>query len=130
MGQKVSCFAKTHLLTLIPPNMIKTTQACICSIQTSSKGINQIAEDTLAHINFLTINNNDPMVIIQVKASIQQPPRKILQRAAAYDTVRKRTVLPLHETKIEFMMIIKQNKLKLANEGTATRRNPDSTSGI
>ena len=28
--------------------------------------------------------------------------------------------------KIEFMMIIKQKKLKMENEGAATRRNPDS----
>ena len=28
------------------------------------------------------------------------------------------------------MMILKQNKVKLENEDTTTRRNPDSTSGI
>ena len=39
----VDSFAKTHLLPLIPPNMIKKTQAMVASVQTSSKGINQIA---------------------------------------------------------------------------------------
>ena len=32
--------------------------------------------------------------------------------------------------KNEFMMILKQKKVKLANEDTTTRRNPDLTLGI
>ena len=36
----VDSFAKTHLLPLIPPNMIKNTEAVVASVQTSSKGIN------------------------------------------------------------------------------------------
>ena len=39
--------AKTHLTPLSPPNMITNTQACAASTQTSSKGITQIAEDSL-----------------------------------------------------------------------------------
>ena len=70
------------------------------------------------------------MVIIRARGSNLQPPRKILLQAAAYDTVRKRTVFPLQEMKREFIMMVKQKKVKLANEDTTTRRNPDSTSGI
>ena len=50
-------FAKTRLLPLIPPNITTNTQACVASVQTSSKVINQIAEDTLAHIKFKAKSN-------------------------------------------------------------------------
>ena len=43
-------FAKTHLLLLSPPNTITNTQACVAPVQTFSKGINQITDDTLAPI--------------------------------------------------------------------------------
>ena len=85
-------FTKTHLIPLIPPNMITNTHACVASVQTYSKFINQISEDTLAPINLQVSRTNDPMVIIRAKGSTQQPSRKIILRAAAYDTVRKRTV--------------------------------------
>ena len=70
------------------------------------------------------------MVIIQEKGSTQQPSRKILPRESAYDTVQNTTVLPLQDMNREFMMIMNQNKVKMANEDTTTGRNPDSTSGI
>ena len=123
-------FAKCHLLPLSPPNMITNTQVCVSSIQTSSKGTNQIAKDTLAPIKLLTTRTNNLMVIIPAKGSNQQPYRNILLREAAYETVQKRTVLPIQEMKIENMMILKQKRVKLANEDTTTRMNSDSTSGI
>ena len=46
----VDSFAKTRLLPLIPPNMITNTQAIVASVQTSSKGINWIEEDTFSPI--------------------------------------------------------------------------------
>ena len=58
--------------------MITNTQACVASVQISSKGTNQITADTLAPIKLLTKRTNDPMVIIRVKGSIQQQPRNIL----------------------------------------------------
>ena len=121
-------FAKTRLLPLSPPTMIINTQACVDSIQTSSKGINHIVEETIAPIKLLTTRTNNPMVIIQAKGSIQQPFRNIFLWAAAYDTAWNQTFLPLHEMKREFMMILKQKKVKLENEDTTTRRNPDSAS--
>ena len=106
-------FAKTHLLPLSPPNMITNTQACVASLQSSSKGIKQISEDSLAHIQLQVTRTNYPMLIIRVKVSIQQPSRNILLWATAYDTVQKRTVLPLQEMNRENMMILKQKKVKL-----------------
>ena len=88
-------FAKTHVLPLIPPNLITNTQVYVASVQTSSNGINKIAEDTLAPIKLQVTRTNDPMVIIRAKGIIQQPSRKILLLAAVYDTVQKRTFLPL-----------------------------------
>ena len=64
-------FAKTHLLPLIPPNMITNTQAMLASVQTSSKGINCIAGDRVAPSQLQVTRNNDPMVIIRVKGSNQ-----------------------------------------------------------
>ena len=110
--------------------MITNTQACVASIQTSSKVINQIAEDTLSPIKLLTTRTNDPMVIIRAKVSIQKISINTLLWAAAYDTLQNKTVLPLQGMKREFIMIVNQKKVKLANEDTTTRRNPDLTSGI
>ena len=123
-------FAKTNLPPLSPPNMITNTQACVASVQKSSKYLNQIAEDTLEPINFKVTRTNDPMVIIRAKGSTLQPPRNIILQAAVYDTVQKRTVLPLQEMKRETMMILKKKRIKLENEDANTRGNPDSTSGI
>ena len=46
----VDSFAKTHLLPLSPPNIITNTQAMVSSVQTSSKGVNLIAEEKAAPI--------------------------------------------------------------------------------
>ena len=57
-------FAKTQLPPLTPNNTKTNTQVCVAFIKTSSKGINQIAEDTLAPMQLLTTRTNDPMVIL------------------------------------------------------------------
>ena len=57
-------FAKSRLLPLSPPNIITNTQACVASVQTSSKGVNLIAEDTVAPIQLEVTRTNDPMVIV------------------------------------------------------------------
>ena len=126
----VDSFPKTRILPLIPPNMITNTHSMVASVQTSSKGINCIAEDTVSPIQLQVTRTNEPMVIIRAKGSTQQPSRNILLRAAAYDTVRNRTVLPLQDMKRENMMILKKRKVKMSNEDSKTRRNPNSTSGI
>ena len=73
---------------------------------------------------------NDHMVIIRAKVSTQQPQRNIILRAAAYDTVHKRTGLPLQEINRETIMIHQQKKVKLSDKDSNTRSNPNSTSGI
>ena len=60
----VDIFHKTHLLPLSPPNMITNTQAMVAYVQTSSKGINKIAEYTVTPMQLEVIRTNDPMVII------------------------------------------------------------------
>ena len=99
----------------------------VAYVQTSSKGINKIAEYTVTPIQLEVISTNDPMVIIWAKGSTKQPPGNFLLRMAAYKRVQKRTVLSLQEMKREFIMIVKQKKVKLENEDTTTRSNPDST---
>ena len=79
--------------------MITNTQAMVASDQTFSKGINQIAEYTVVHIQLQVTRTNDPMVIIRAKGRTQQPSGNILLQAAAYDIVRNQTVLPLQEMK-------------------------------
>ena len=69
----VDSFAKTHLPPLSPSNMITNTQAMVASVQTSSKGINWITEDTVAPIQLQVTRTNDPMVIIWAKVPTQQP---------------------------------------------------------
>ena len=102
----------------------------VASIQTSSKVINWIAEDTVAPIQLELASTNEPILIIRAKGSTQQPSRNILLQAAAYVTFQKRTVLPLQEIKRETMMIHQKKKVKLADEDSNTRRNLNSTSGI
>ena len=79
--------------------MITNTQAYVASVQNSSKGINWIAEYTLAPIQLQVTRINEPMVIIRANGGTQQPSRNILLRAEAYNTVRKKTVLPLQDMK-------------------------------
>ena len=56
----VESFTNNHLPPLSPPNMITNTQAMVASVQTSSKGINWIAEDTVAPIQLEVTSTNDP----------------------------------------------------------------------
>ena len=57
----VDSFTKTHLLPLSPSNILTNTQAMVASVQTSSKGINWIAEDTVAPILLEVTRTNEPM---------------------------------------------------------------------
>ena len=50
--------------------MIKNTQAMVASVQTSSKGINWIAEDTVAPIQLEVTRTNEPMVITTIARRI------------------------------------------------------------
>ena len=61
----VDNFAKSHLLPLSPPHMITNTQACVASVQTFSKGINHIAEDTLAPIKLQVTRTDETFRLYQ-----------------------------------------------------------------
>ena len=92
-------FSKTQLPSLSPPNMKTNTQACVASIQTYSKGINDIAEDTLSPIQLLKTRTKNHMVTLRAKGSNRKTSRNILLWAVAYNMVQNQTVLPLQETK-------------------------------
>ena len=68
------------------------------------------------------------MVVIQEKGT-QQSLMKIILQAAAYDTVRKRTVISIEYVNKEGMAILNQNKARLENNETSISK-PDSSSGI
>ena len=53
----------------------------------------------------------------------------IILQAAAYDTVRKRTVISIEDVNKEGMAILNQNKVRLENNETSMSK-PDSSSGI
>ena len=95
-------FSKTCLLPLSPTNMITNTQACVASAQTSSKGINNIPEDTISPIKLQVTTTKEPMVTIRAKGITQQKPINILLRVAAYDTLKNRTVLPIQDGERNF----------------------------
>ena len=68
------------------------------------------------------------MVFLQENGS-QQLSRNVVLRAAAYDAVKKKTVIPIQEMKKECMIILLQNKVRLVNDVTSMG-NPDSSLGI
>ena len=68
------------------------------------------------------------MVVLRAKG-MQQSSWDIILQAAAYDTVRKITFIPIQNMKKEFMAILNQKKVILVNDESYTR-NPDSSSGI
>ena len=70
-------FAKTRITPLSPPNTKNNTQACVASIQTSSKEINQIAGDALAPIQLIATSTNDPMVILRSKLVFDNHPETL-----------------------------------------------------
>ena len=93
---------KTKLLNLIPTDLTTNTQAYSISIQVSSgsksEEINKIPRRTLAHIEVQVTGADYTMVVLQGKGG-QQPLRNIVLQAAVYDSLRKRTFIPIQEMK-------------------------------
>ena len=78
------------------------------------------------------IRTTDPMVILREKGWCISA-SNLLIRAAAYDTVRDRTVLPIHQIKTFERYIKMRRMVRLANtpgEDDGSRLNPDYSSGI
>ena len=67
----------------------------------------------------------DPMVVLQEKGT-KQSSGNIILLAAAYENVRKRTVILIQDMKKEFMEIINQKKVRLAIDENSKRK-PDSS---
>ena len=90
--------------------------------------INKISRCTVVSIEVQEIRTDDTMVFHRAK-SCQQSSRNIVPRAAEYDAMRKRTVIPIQEIKKECMMILHKKKEILVND-VISRSNPDYNSVI
>ena len=76
------------------------------------------------------IRTTDPMVILRAK---EGSPRNLLIRAAAYDTVQQRTIIPIQEMKAAEMEMRKRRMVRMSKRGgeeVGRRMNPDSSAGI
>ena len=95
-------FAKAKLLPLSLPNFTRNTQACASSVQVSfrvkAEEIKNISLHIVAPIKLHVTRTDDPMVVLQAKDT-QQSLRNIILQAAAYDDVRKITVVPNQDMK-------------------------------
>ena len=76
------------------------------------------------------IRTTDPMVVLRAKGGSS---RNLLIRAASYDTVQQRTILPIQEMKAAEMEMRKRRMVRMPNRGgeeEGRRMNPDSSDGI
>ena len=76
------------------------------------------------------ISTTDPMVILRAKG---RSSRNLLIRAAAYDTVQQRKIIPIQEMKAAAMEMRKRRMVRMPNsygEEEGIRMNPDSLAGI
>ena len=93
-------FTTTKLHPLIPPNLTTNTQECAASIQVSpgskAEEINNISRHTVAPIKLQVTRTDDSMVVLRSKV-MQHSLRNIIIQDAAYDTVRKITVIPIQD---------------------------------
>ena len=88
--------------------------------------IENISRASMAPGEVKAIRTTDPMVILREKG---RSSRNLLIRAAAYDTVQQRTILPIQEMKAEKMEIRKRRMVRMPNrerEEEGRRMNPDS----
>ena len=87
---------KTKLLPLAPPDHDTNAQSCIAETQTppgtKSEEIEEIARNSMAPLSVDAIRTTDPMVILRAKG---RSSRNLLIRDTAYDTVQKRTIIPI-----------------------------------
>ena len=74
-------------------------------------------------------NAKKPTNLTNNSKGTQQSSRKIILRDAAYDAMRKITVIPIQYMKRERMTILNKNKVRLVNDETSSS-NPDYSSVI
>ena len=87
---------KKKLLPLAPPDNGTNTQGCLAATQTpsgmKSEEIENISRAPMATGEVEGVRTTEPMVILRAKG---RSSRKLLIRAAAYNTVQKRTIIPI-----------------------------------
>ena len=66
----------------------------------------------MAYLAVDAIRTTDPMVILRAHG---RPSRNLLIRAAAYDTVQQRTILPIQEMKAAEMEMRKRRIVRMPN---------------
>ena len=97
-------FAKKKILSLIPPDLTTNTQACAASVQLSSgdkaEEINNIWRQTVAPSELQGPMTDDPIVVLREKGE-QQSSRSIILQDAAYEAVKKITVIHIQYMKKE-----------------------------
>ena len=84
----------------------------------------------MAPVAVYVIRTTDPMVILKAK---WRSSRNLLIRAAAYDTVQQRTIIPIQEMKSAETEMKKRRIVRMPNRGgeeEGRRMNPDSSAGI
>ena len=131
-----SNFKKTNLFPLYPLYIDTNHQACLAGTQQSNKEksdeIGQIAKAGIAPIEMERVITTDPMVILRYKGRCKAS-SNLLIRADTYDTMRIRTVLPLHQIKtvereMKRQRMVHMNNIPVGDGGC--RMNPEYSSGI
>ena len=84
----------------IYPKLTTNTQACAASVRVSSgakaEEIKNISRQKVVPIKLQVTRNDDTMVVLQEKGT-KQSSRNIILRDAAYEALRKRTVIPIQD---------------------------------
>ena len=91
-----------------------------------------VARDSIATEDVVVIRTDDLMVVLREKVRFGAS-SNLLLRAAAYETIRHRTVMPLQQIKENEMEISTQRMVRMPNkygEGKLSRMNPESSTGL
>ena len=95
-------FKNTHTHTLSWLDIVANRQSCLAGTQIPNRDkadeIGDIAKASIAPIDMEEFRTTDPMVILREKLRGRSP-RNFLIGSVAYDTMRNRTVLTLHQIK-------------------------------
>ena len=125
-------WSEKKLPPFIPPNLWTNTQVCAASIQLSSwskaEEINNISLQTVVTIKLRVTRTDDPMFLFWAKGT-QTLLIKFILQDAAYEAVRKITLIPIQYMKKEWISILNQKKVIFVNYETSMS-NPYYSLGI
>ena len=95
-------FSLKKLLSISLPDLTMNIQECDALIQVSSvaksEEINKISRHTVANIEVQVTRTDDTMVVLRAKSG-QKSSMNIVIRAASYESVREKYVIPIQEVK-------------------------------